>query len=333
MALDPIWQQQLTLVTYGNQYLAQDLSFSRWVNHSIFAQHAFAFRDLVSHQLLAQHFQIWLEGLKAQGVTRLSLHCSSLLLDENNPNPSVELIPYSHFIVSHSNKHKHAWICGRELAAWYKLEQDYAAPLAQEIPIRVESLWRYELNNKLAKRVAADLQPPNWDEIEQFLQTELFQTLFAQNFQTSQLDLPYYGIENPEDNSVYLALIPTDHQADYAHQSLHRLDALSQYIAQAQKTAQHTDGTVFSADEHLKYRHFVQKLDDLHGKFIVKVANHYPTARLSYATQEPTPLDTGMRTEQRNFPQTSAKKVGAANVIALIFITAIICAAAYYFGF
>jgi len=64
MALDQIWKQQLTLVTYGNEYLTQDLSFNRWIQHSIFNQHQFAFRDLISQHLLAQHFQIWLEGLK-----------------------------------------------------------------------------------------------------------------------------------------------------------------------------------------------------------------------------------------------------------------------------
>ena len=82
MALDQIWKQQLTLVTYGNEYLTQDLSFNRWIQHSIFNQHQFAFRDLMSQHLLAQHFQIWLEGLKKQGVRRLSLHRSELLVDE-----------------------------------------------------------------------------------------------------------------------------------------------------------------------------------------------------------------------------------------------------------
>ena len=48
MALDQIWKRQLTLVTYGNEYLTQGISFSRWVNHAIFNQHAFGFRDLTS---------------------------------------------------------------------------------------------------------------------------------------------------------------------------------------------------------------------------------------------------------------------------------------------
>ncbi|EKL40189.1 hypothetical protein ACIN5180_0699, partial [Acinetobacter baumannii OIFC180] len=30
MALNQIWKQQLTLVTYGNEYLRQNLSFSQW---------------------------------------------------------------------------------------------------------------------------------------------------------------------------------------------------------------------------------------------------------------------------------------------------------------
>ena len=84
MALDQIWKQQLTLVSYGNEYLTQNMSFSHWVDHAIFNQHAFAFRDLISQHLLAQHFQIWLEGLKKQGVYKLSLHNSSILNDEKN---------------------------------------------------------------------------------------------------------------------------------------------------------------------------------------------------------------------------------------------------------
>ncbi|MGB8481977.1 MAG: hypothetical protein WCD61_00290, partial [Acinetobacter bohemicus] len=39
MALDQIWKQQLTLVTYGNEYLKQNLSFNHWVQHAIFNQH------------------------------------------------------------------------------------------------------------------------------------------------------------------------------------------------------------------------------------------------------------------------------------------------------
>ncbi len=333
MALDPIWQRQLTLVTYGNQYLAQELNFSHWINHCIFSQHMFAFRDLVTQQLLAQHFQIWLEGLKAQGVTRLSLHCSSLLLDEKNPNPNIELIPYAHFIVSHSPKAKHAWICGRELAAWYKLEEEYQAPLGQEINVRLETLWRYELNAKLAKRVAADLVVPNWDEIEEFLHTELFSTVFAQDFDHTGLDLPYYGTDNSEDHCRQLALIPTDVAADYAHFALHRFDALVQHIAKLRKHSLEGEAQSLAAEQQVQYRHFAEKTEDLQGKFIVKVANHYPTARLTRSHTATTPLDTEMRTEYRDFSEKSASKVGFGHVMKLIVVTAILCALAYYFGF
>ena len=85
MALDQIWKQQLALVTYGNEYLTQDLSFNHWLKHQVFNQHQIQFRDLLSQHLLAQHFQIWLEHLKQQGVRRLSLHQASILNDEKNP--------------------------------------------------------------------------------------------------------------------------------------------------------------------------------------------------------------------------------------------------------
>lgn len=93
MALDPIWKQQLALVTYGNDYLSQNLSFNDWVHHSIFNQHCLHFRDLLTQHLLAQHFQIWLEGLKKQGTQRLSLHSSSLLNDEKIQMPMLSYWP------------------------------------------------------------------------------------------------------------------------------------------------------------------------------------------------------------------------------------------------
>ena len=46
MALNQIWKQQLTLVTYGNEYLRQNLSFNQWRQHHIFDHHSFQFRDL-----------------------------------------------------------------------------------------------------------------------------------------------------------------------------------------------------------------------------------------------------------------------------------------------
>ncbi|MFM6958572.1 MAG: hypothetical protein ACKOXD_08510, partial [Acinetobacter sp.] len=127
MALDQIWKQQLTLVTYGNEFLAGNLNFSRWIEHPIFNQNRLIFRDLRSQHLLAQHFQIWLEGLKKQGVKKLSLHLSSILNDEQNPNPNVELLPFAHFIVSHQANKKTAWICGLELAEWYNSDNEFEA--------------------------------------------------------------------------------------------------------------------------------------------------------------------------------------------------------------
>jgi hypothetical protein len=94
MALDPIWKQQLTLVTYGNEYLSHGLSVQQWRELPIFDEHVFAFRDLMSQHLLAQHFQIWLENLKKQGATRLSLHASSMLNDEKI---QIQTLSYSLF--------------------------------------------------------------------------------------------------------------------------------------------------------------------------------------------------------------------------------------------
>ncbi len=61
----------------------------------------------MSQHLLAQHFQIWLEGLKNRASQRLSSASLCIYLnDEQNPNANVELLPFAHFIVSHDAKAK-----------------------------------------------------------------------------------------------------------------------------------------------------------------------------------------------------------------------------------
>lgn len=341
MALDQIWKQQLTLVTYGNEYLSQDLSFNRWLQHSIFNRHQFTFRDLISQHLLAQHFQIWLEGLKKQGVQRLSLHRSALLVDEKNPNPNVELLPFEYFIVSHEHQKKHAWIFGKELPEWYTADNDYEPPEGQRSSQRQETFWRYELNHKLAKRVQADLEQPNWDDIDAFLEHELFNSKFAKDYvEPNQLGQPYYGLTSTqrlENIGSKLSLLPTDYPADFAHDMLYRLDALEELIEAKIQHPYDENGEALSPDQQLDLRHFSQKLDDLKAKFLVKVANHYKTAKLSPKVISADPF-AGMNTEERVAKPSKAQrphdtaKSNSGNVITLIIITVIICLVGYYFG-
>ncbi len=46
-------------------------------------------------------------------------------------NNNVELLPYAHFIVSHQNNKKIAWIFGHELAEWYSNDNEFEPPLTQ----------------------------------------------------------------------------------------------------------------------------------------------------------------------------------------------------------
>jgi hypothetical protein len=331
MALDQIWKQQLTLVTYGNEFLAGNLNFSRWIEHPIFNQNRLIFRDLLSQHLLAQHFQIWLEGLKKQGVKKLSLHLSSILNDEQNPNINVELLPFSHFIVSHQANKKTAWICGLELAEWYNSDNEFEAPLSQRTTLREESFWRYELNDKFAKKVDADLQKLNWNEIAVFLERELFNHKYTEDFlEPEQQDFPFYGyeIDPTAISSKQLALIPTDYPADCAHRLLHRTQALTDYLEEKRRHPYHDSGELMSPEEQINLRNFSQKTDDLFAKLIVKIANHYQTAQL---TAEPEIIDRTMETSE-HFNQVHHHKVGTAGVIKLIILTVIICMVAYYFG-
>ncbi|KAF1022833.1 MAG: hypothetical protein GAK29_03090 [Acinetobacter bereziniae] len=344
MALDQIWKRQLALVTYGNQYLTQEISFSRWVNHAIFNQHAFGFRDLITQHLLAQHFQIWLEGLKKQGISRISLHSSSLLNDEQNPNANVELLAIPHFIVSHDAQKKTAWIFGKEIAEWYSAENDYEAPEQQRPDIRTEIFWRYELNPKLIKRIEQDLVSPNWDDIQVYTDNELFDSLYAKGFpEPLHKDLPYYGLSDAEytmtDSSLKLALLPSDDQADYANETFYRFDALEDFISAKLKHPYDENEQVLSPEQQMNLRHFLQKIEDLKAKFIVKVANHYQSARLTpKAIASPFDNIDHIKTEKRsilnsNPPQSNqGHKPAKTGVFALIIVTLLICLAAYYFG-
>lgn len=333
MALDQIWKQQLTLVTYGNEYLAGNLNFSRWIEHPVFDQNRLIFRDLLSQHLLAQHFQIWLEGLKKQGVKKLSLHLSSVLNDEQNPNANVELLPFAHFIVSHQANKKTAWICGHELAEWDNSDSEFQAPVSQQSVLRQEDLWRYELNDKFAKKIDADLKKVNWNEVAIFLERELFDSKYADNFiEPEQQDFPFYGYEvDPDDlSNRQLALIPTDYPADCAHHLLHRTQALVNHLEQQKKHPYTAAGELLSPEEQINLRNFLQKADDLFAKLIVKTANHYQTAQLT--AEEPEIIDRTMEVPQQRNPTQQHHKVGASGVIKLILLTIIICVCAYYFG-
>lgn len=342
MALDQIWKQQLTLVTYGNEFLKQHLSFNSWINHSIFNQHTFSFRDLNNQHLLAQHFQIWLEGLKHQGVTRLSLHNSSLLLDEKNPNPNVELLPYAHFIVSHHAQKKIAWICGKELAEWYNAEHDYSIPQAQQTQTRMEIFWRFELPHSYYKRIDSDLKQPNWEEIDRYTQSELFQHSLARSLvQPIQHDIIYSGLDSKRSSQpVLISLLPERYLAPYAHQTLARLEQLDLALEQQLQQSIDASGHALAPEQTLNIRHFQQKLQDLTAKFITKVANHYQTAQIR-AMHSPSPFDDSTDTapnsvSEKRSPRATDPRVAAKNaksgVFTLILITVIICLCAYYFG-
>jgi len=339
MALDQIWKQQLVLVSYGNEYLTQDLSFNRWINHAIFNQHTFAFRDLLSQHLLAQHFQIWLEGLKKQGVHRISLHNSSLLNDEQNPNANVELLPISHFIIAHEQNKKIAWIFGKELPEWYTADNDYDAPHAQKSNFRHETFWRFELQSKYNKRIEQDLIQPNWNDIQIYTDNELFETKYAQGFkEPTDQDLPYYGMNldseaEIDSSSLKLALLPTDYQANYAHETLNRLDALAQFIDAKIQYPYDENQQVLSPDEQINLRHFSQKMEELTAKFVTKVANHYKSAYLTPKVVD-SPFENNKVEVFKAYKQKPAsdQKHGKSSVFALIAITLLICVAAYYFG-
>lgn len=315
MALDPIWKQQLVLVTYGNEFLKNQLSFNTWVNHDIFQNVLLQFRSLQTQHLLAQHFQIWLENLKAQGVTQLSLHEASLLKEGTNPNPNIELLQFSHFIVAHSAQKKVAWLFGQELAEWYTADNEYEVPTAQQLKSKVMTMWDFELPQQVIKQVNLDLNRPNWDNISDYLEKEIFNQSYITNFTVNELNTAYYtGTSNPESQS----LLPQDYHAEISHEFLFKFEQLDQQIEKHRKESNSLTAEMQS---------FSQKVDELFSKLIVKTANHYKEAKRKVILGN-SPFDHNENSSPEHKPSASTK-----SVIALILITIIIGALVYYFGF
>ncbi len=156
------------------------------------------------------------------------------------------------------------------------------------------------------------------------------------------LGSPYFGQSIPADSkriesdTIY-CLIANRCPSRFAHNSLHRLDALNSFIQAKIQHPYHEDGTILTPEEQLNLRHFSQKIDDLTAKFIVKIANHYKTARLNPSIRKLLTL-MALETDHQpsntlnTTPPNSSHKPGAGGVITLIIITVVICLLAYYFG-
>lgn len=335
MALDCIWKIQLTLVSYGNVYLSNQCQLDTLKSHQVFDFNKISWRDLATQQLLAQHFSVWLEGLKQLKVTHISLHHASLLSQEKNPNPHVELLAISHFIVSHHGKQKFAWIFGHELPQWYLSDETFQFPSNQHSSLREMTYWRFELNNKLSKVIDQDLKSPNWDDIQHYLNDTLFNPAAALSLHIDHItqDLhanSLYTGQNPDEYDALQAqaLLPSQFQCPYIHQSLFRFDALDTAIQQA--ISQSSDQDAPSAQHLAQLRAMHIKLDEHHAKFIVKAANHYQSAQVT-PVETPSPFDTPIITDNRT--TTAVVKNNKVSVLTLIMITAALCIAAYYFGF
>ncbi len=313
MALDPIWQQQLCLVSYGNQFLQQSQPIEPWLQHAIFYNHQLEFRDLQSHALIAQHFKIWLQGLKAQGVRHLSLHPSQLLLKDKNPNCNVLLIDTAPVIVSHGIKTKSVWILGQDLPQW-DTDNTFRMPPSQSSNIQIYQLWRYELNKKHHKAILRDLNKHDWDALHGQLQQNFISPALVQGFiEPTQPDSPFYGStlieKHPDDALMHqiqiLPILPSTVAAPLAHEWLHRASALQDWL--------HENPNAWPTKQMQHWHNTMMQL-------IVAIANHYPSAALTRSAQ----------------PVTSAHQhshVSSMTVWKILLLMLIICVAGYYFGF
>lgn len=116
--------RQITLVSYGTQFLRGKLALDDWYRHGIFFNARLQFRQRDGNALLADDFTWWLGILKQSGALRLSLH---LLAEFGIARPAIIL--YGEYaVVAHFPDRHQIWAVGVERPAW----RDH--PLVPHVP-------------------------------------------------------------------------------------------------------------------------------------------------------------------------------------------------------
>lgn len=105
--------RQVALVSYGTQFLRNEIELEDWYRHGVFFDTRLQFRDL-DNALLADDFTLWLEILKASGAMRLSLHLAGQF-DIDLPRASPD---DAHAVVAHFADRHEIWAVGSELPGW-----------------------------------------------------------------------------------------------------------------------------------------------------------------------------------------------------------------------
>lgn len=105
--------RQVALVSYGTQFLRDEIELEDWYRHGVFFDARLQFRDQ-DNTLLADDFTLWLEILKASGATRLSLHLAGQFdIDLPRTSPGE-----GHAVVAHFADRHEIWTVGSELPGW-----------------------------------------------------------------------------------------------------------------------------------------------------------------------------------------------------------------------
>lgn len=107
-------ERQVALVSYGTQYLRDQIALEDWHRHGTFFNARLQFRALADNALLADDFTLWLGILKVSGATRLSLHLASAF--EVDAARAAEREIY--VVVVHFPDRHQLWAVGEERAAW-----------------------------------------------------------------------------------------------------------------------------------------------------------------------------------------------------------------------
>lgn len=106
--------RQVALVSYGTQYLRDEILLDDWYRHGVFFEARIQFRSLGDNTLLADDFTWWLGILKLSGATRLTLHLAKQFeIGLPHPFNGDEFA-----VVVHYPDRYQIWAIGKEQAQW-----------------------------------------------------------------------------------------------------------------------------------------------------------------------------------------------------------------------
>lgn len=284
MYLDQAYRQ-ITLVSYGNEYLKGAIDSDLLDRHPLLFDHFPILRDLDHGTLLCGSASHLLEHLKSLGATKISLHLSSDLVDD--------LIDSKRFTFFNSESS----FC---IAVHFQDSTFKVLVFSKEIPSlqsyddtdypifsnyssyydNTETYTLHELSETSISNIQKDVAPVDWQSFFNFVQNSLYPNDIAKRYGIYPIPLDnnncYEGnLFNSEKEEQY-PLLPFTIRKNYASNLIKNTAILEKYYASASHCKnEYNDYIQMDDDEKKQFATATRNLTFLHPLILKNCANHY----------------------------------------------------------